>query len=235
VGEIAARRPIPEVASGCRLVRRCLSLAGEDGMRDASGSGAGERRGARPRLATAAVLAALALAGAGAAAPGCGAAPAAERAQGRRLDVRYEPTPPEVVRVMLQLAAVGPGDVVYDLGCGDGRIVIEAAKLGASGVGVDLDPQRVREARENARAAGVEDRVEIREGDLFETDVSPASVVMLFLQPELNLRLRPRLLAQLRPGSRIVSHWHDMGDWEPDRTVRLVGRNVYLWTTPARP
>jgi hypothetical protein len=98
---------------------------------------------------------------------------------------------------------------------------------------VDLDPARVREARENARAAGVEDRVEIREGDLFETDVSPATVVMLFLQPELNLRLRPRLLAQLRPGARIVSHWHDMGSWTPERTVPISGRNVYLWTVPA--
>jgi precorrin-6B methylase 2 len=170
----------------------------------------------------------------GGAAPARGAPSAAERAPDRKLDVRYEPTPPEVVRTMLELAAVRPADVVYDLGCGDGRIVIGAAKLGARGVGVDLDPARVREARENARAAGVEDRVEIRQGDLFETDVSPASVVMLFLQPELNLRLRPRLLAQLRPGSRIVSHWHDMGDWAPERTIPIAGRNVYLWTVPAR-
>jgi SAM-dependent methyltransferase len=179
------------------------------------------------------VLAALSIAAAGASGPAYGAAPAAERAPGRKLDVIYEPSPPEVVRTMIQLAQVGPADVVYDLGCGDGRVVIEAAKLGARGVGVDLDPQRVREARANARAAGVEERVEIREGDLFETDVSPATVVMLFLQPELNLRLRPRLLAQLRPGARIVSHWHDMGDWKPDRTVPVAGRNVYLWTVPA--
>ncbi len=161
-------------------------------------------------------------------------AAAEDRAPARTPDARYEPSPPEVVRVMLDLADVRPGDVVYDLGCGDGRVVIEAAKRGARGVGVDIDPARVREARENARAAGVADRVEIREGDLFETDVTPASVVMLFLQPEVNLRLRPRLLAQLRPGSRIVSHWHDMGDWKPGRTVRVMDRNVYLWVTPGQ-
>jgi SAM-dependent methyltransferase len=155
----------------------------------------------------------------------------------RTPDVRYEPSEPEVVRAMLDAAGVGPGDVVYDLGCGDGRVVVEAAKRGARGVGIDIDPARVREAQANARAAGVEDRVEIREGDLFETDVSPATVVMLFLQPELNLRLRPRLLAQLAPGARVVSHWHDMGDWAPDRTVPVAPpgeerRNVYLWTIP---
>jgi ribosomal protein L11 methylase PrmA len=138
-----------------------------------------------------------------------------------------------VVEAMLRLADVRPGDVVYDLGCGDGRIVIGAAQRGARGVGVDIDPERVREARANARAAGVEDRVEIREGDLFETDVSDATVVMLFLQPEANLRLRPRLLAQLRPGARIVSHFHDMGDWTPRARITVSGRNVYLWTVPA--
>jgi precorrin-6B methylase 2 len=180
------------------------------------------------------VLTVAALALGAAAAPACGCPGAAERAPDRKLDVRYEPSPPEVVRVMLELGAVGPADVVYDLGCGDGRVVIEAAKRGARGVGVDLDPDRVREARENARRAGVEDRVEIREGDLFQTDVAPATVVMLFLQPDLNLRLRPRLLAELRPGARIVSHWHDMGDWSPDRTIRVSGRNVYLWTVPSR-
>jgi SAM-dependent methyltransferase len=142
---------------------------------------------------------------------------------------------------MLDLAAVGPSDVVYDLGCGDGRVVIEAARRGARGVGVDIDPARVREARANARAAGVEERVEIVEGDLFETELRDATVVMLFLQPDLNLRLRPRLLAQLRPGARVVSHWHDMGSWRPDRVVTVTAparqgaleqRNVYLWTIP---
>jgi SAM-dependent methyltransferase len=142
---------------------------------------------------------------------------------------------------MLDLAAVSPSDVVYDLGCGDGRVVIEAARRGARGVGVDIDPARVREARANARAAGVEDRVTIVEGDLFATDLRDATVVILFLQRDLNLKLRPRLLAQLRPGARVVSHWHDMGDWRPDRVVAITAparagaleeRNVYLWTIP---
>jgi SAM-dependent methyltransferase len=152
-----------------------------------------------------------------------------------KLDVPYQPTPPEVVTAMLQLAAVGPGDVVYDLGCGDGRIVVEAAKLGARGVGVDLDPQRIREARANAHAAGVEGAVELRVGDLFATDVRPATAVMLFLWPEVNLRLRPKLLAELRPGARVVSHWHDMGDWKPEKTIVVSGRKLYLWIIPPRP
>lgn len=172
---------------------------------------------------------ALALcAAATAAAPGCRAAGA------RAPDVPYEPTPPEVVAAMLGLADVGPGDVVYDLGCGDGRIVVAAARLGASAVGVDIDPERIREARANARAAGVEDRVELREGDLFETDVRPATVVTLFLWPGVNLRLRPKLLAELRPGARVVSHWHAMGDWKATRTIRVAGRPVYLWVVPER-
>ncbi len=149
-----------------------------------------------------------------------------------KLDVPYEPSPPEVVRAMLALAEVRPGDVVYDLGCGDGRIVVEAARLGARAVGIDIDPQRIREARANARAAGVEERVDLRVGDLFEADVSPATVVTLFLWPEVNLKLRPRLLAQLRPGSRVVSHWHDMGDWKPVRTLEVAGRRIYLWIIP---
>jgi SAM-dependent methyltransferase len=151
-----------------------------------------------------------------------------------KLDVPYEPTSPEVVEAMLDLAGVKAGDVVYDLGCGDGRIVVAAAKRGARGVGVDIDPQRIREAHENARAAGVEDRVELRVEDLFQTDVRPATVVMLFLWPKVNLRLKPRLLDQLRPGARVVSHSHDMGAWMPDRTI-LVGRaRVHLWTIPER-
>ncbi len=203
------------------------------------GRGVREPGAARPRsaraLAAFVALAALAACGPRGAAPAASPGSAAvDRASTRKPDVRYEPSPPEVVRTMLQIADVRPGDVVYDLGCGDGRVVIEAAKLGARGVGVDIDPERVREARANARAAGVEDRVEIREGDLFETDVSPASVVMLFLQQDLNLRLRPRLLAQLQPGARVVSHWHDMGDWKPQRTISVAGRNVYLWTIPPR-
>ncbi len=186
----------------------------------------GHRRATVASFVTATATAATLLVAAGSPS----AAPA-ERPS-RKPDVVYEPSPPEVVRVMLDLADVREGDVVYDLGCGDGRVVVEAAKRGARGVGVDIDPARVREARANARAAGVEDRVEIREGDLFETDVTSATVVMLFLQPELNLELRPQLLAQLRPGARVVSHWHDMGDWKPTRTVRVEHRNVYLWIVP---
>jgi SAM-dependent methyltransferase len=156
------------------------------------------------------------------------------RAPARTLDVPYEPTAPQVVDAMLRLAGVGPGDVVYDLGCGDGRIVIAAAKLGARAVGVDLDPERVREARANARAAGVEGRVEFREGDLFEADLRPATVVMLYLWPEVNLRLRPKLLAELRPGTRVVSHAHAMGDWEPRQTAVVGGARILLWTIPER-
>jgi SAM-dependent methyltransferase len=130
-------------------------------------------------------------------------------------DVIYVPTPERVVATMLDLAKVGRGDVVYDLGCGDGRIVVEAAKRGAKkAVGVDIDPERIAEARENVRKAGVESRVEIREGDLFEMDFSDATVVTLYLLPDLNLRLRPKILA-LKPGTRVVSHDFDMGDWKP--------------------
>jgi SAM-dependent methyltransferase len=160
-------------------------------------------------------------------------APACRPASGAaKPDVPYEPTSPEVVRAMLELAAVGPGDVVYDLGCGDGRVVIEAARRGARGVGVDIDPERIREAEANARAAGVEDRVEWRVEDLFQTDVRPATAVMLYLWPQVNLRLRPRLLEQLRPGARVVSHSHRMGEWRPDRTIDVGGHLVHLWTIP---
>lgn len=211
----------------------------------------GRARRRRPgwRLAGLLVLAgwaslACALGPARAGAPAPPAPPDAEavRPPPRAPDVPYEPSPPEVVRAMLDLGEVGPADVVYDLGCGDGRVVIEAARRGARGVGVELDPALARRARANARAAGVEDRVQILEGDLFEVDLRAATAVMLFLYPEVNLRLRPRLLAQLRPGARVVSHWHDMGGWVPDRVVRLTApgrggvaeeRNVYLWLVPA--
>lgn len=157
----------------------------------------------------------------------------------RAPDVHYEPTPPDVVEVMLRLANVKAGDVVYDLGCGDGRIVITAARqFAARGVCVDIDPQRVAESRENARAAGVSDRVRFLNQDLLLTDVSEATVVMLFLSPALNLKVRSKLLRELKPGARIVSHWHDMGDWKPQRTARVLSsgreRAVYLWTIPAR-
>jgi SAM-dependent methyltransferase len=152
----------------------------------------------------------------------------------RAPDARYEPTAMDVVEVMLRLADVGEGDVVYDLGCGDGRIVIAAAReRGARGVCVDIDPQRIAESRENARQANVADRIRFLNQDLFATDIGEASVVMLFLLPEVNLKLRPKLWRELKPGTRVVSHWHDMGDWKPQDTVRVRSggreRPVYLW------
>src|SRR5919109_1152283 len=129
-------------------------------------------------------------------------------------DVPYVPTPERVVDKMLELAKVGPQDVVYDLGSGDGRIVIAAArKHGARGVGIDIDPQRIKEGRDNARRAGVADRVEFREGDLFKADIGDATVVTLYLMSSVNLRLRPKLLNELKPGTRVVSHAFGMGDW----------------------
>jgi precorrin-6B methylase 2 len=149
----------------------------------------------------------------------------------RAPDVPYIPTPTEVVSAMLTLADVKPADVLYDLGCGDGRMVIEAARTyGVRAVGVDIDAQRIKEANENARRAGVTDKVTFIQADLFDTDVSPATVVTLFLLPSLNLRLQPKLLKELKPGTRVVSHAFDMGDWNPDRELIVGGRHVYLWT-----
>ena len=146
--------------------------------------------------------------------------------------VRFEPTPMPVVQAMNDLAAVKAGDVVYDLGCGDGRIVIAAAQLGARATCVDIDPRRIAEALENARTAGVADRIAFRTEDLFKTDLRDATVVMLFLSPDFNLALRERL-QRLKPGTRIVSHWHGMGDWKPQKKVdlRVDSREhpVYLW------
>lgn len=151
----------------------------------------------------------------------------------RQPDVIFVPTPPEVVEAMLKLAGVTKNDVVYDLGCGDGRIVIAAARdFGARGVGIDIDPQRIREATENAQKAGVTDRVKIVQGDLFEADLSEATVVTLYLLPSLNLKLLPKLKKELRPGARIVSHAFDMGDWKPDKEQDVNGRHIYLWTIP---
>jgi len=154
----------------------------------------------------------------------------------RTPDVIYVPTPPEVVAAMLKVAKVGPGDVVYDLGCGDGRIVISAVKdFGAkTGVGIDIDPQRIKEARENVRQAGVADKVTILEADLFTTDISRATVVTLYLLPSLNRKLMPKLMAELKPGTRIVSHAFDMGDWAPEQELEVNGRHVYYWTIPKR-
>ena len=152
----------------------------------------------------------------------------------RKLDVWYVPTPHEIVDRMLDVAKVRIGDVVYDLGCGDGRMVIAAAKkYRTRGVGVDLDPARIREARENAKRAGVESLVTFKVGDMFETDIREATVVLLYLLPELNRRLKPKLFAQLRPGARVVSHDWDMGrDWPPDEYVKLGGDGIYLWIMP---
>ena len=154
-----------------------------------------------------------------------------------KLDVIFVATDLTIVNAMLTLAGVTRDDVVYDLGCGDGRIVIAAAReFGARGVGVDLDPQRIREAQANAARAGVADRVTFRVQDIFETDIQPATVVTLFLSPELNARLRPKLAGQLKPGSRIVSHRYGIGDWVPEETrtvmVSETRNHVFLWRVP---
>jgi ubiquinone/menaquinone biosynthesis C-methylase UbiE len=150
--------------------------------------------------------------------------------------VRYEPSPPQVVSAMLELAAVSKKDVVYDLGCGDGRIVIEAAKrYGARGVCVDIDPRRIAEARANAAEAGVAHMLRFREEDVLKTDLSDATVVTLFLSYDLNLALRPKLERELPAGTRVVSHWHRMGDWPVERTIYVkgpdTGNEVFLFRT----
>jgi SAM-dependent methyltransferase len=154
-----------------------------------------------------------------------------------RLDAVWVPSAPEVIDVMLAAAQVTADDVVFDLGCGEGEIVIAAARRGARGVGVDIDPVRLSNARANAARARVTERVTFVEQDLFETDVSAATVVTLYLGPDVNRRLRPKLLRELRPGTRIVSHDFGMGDWVPERmfTVPQVpGHVVYLWRVPGR-
>ena len=150
----------------------------------------------------------------------------------RRPDVIYVPTPPEVVDAMLKVANVGPKDVVYDLGCGDGRIVVAAVKdFGArAGIGIDIDPERIKEAEANVQTSGVAGKVKIRNEDLFEANFSEASVVTLYLLPSLNLKLRPKLWKELKVGTRIVSHAFDMGDWPPEQTLEVDGRTVYYWT-----
>jgi precorrin-6B methylase 2 len=156
----------------------------------------------------------------------------AEPAFAPSLDVPFVPTPQEVVERMLRIARVGKDDVLFDLGCGDGRIVVTAAKVhGARGTGIDLDPERIGEARKNAEQAGVADRVNFKVANLFETDVSPASVVTLYLLPNVNIKLRPRLWKQLKVGSRVVSHAFDMGpEWPPEKTDSVQGRSIYYWT-----
>lgn len=147
----------------------------------------------------------------------------------------YVRTPPEAVAAMLKLAAAGARDVVYDLGSGDGRILIAAAReAGARGVGIEINPERVAEARKKAAEAGVGGRVEFRVGDVFETGLREATVVTMFLLSDLNRKLRPKLLNELRPGARVLSYCFDMGDWKPDQTVDTGGCKIYLWRIPLR-
>ena len=149
-------------------------------------------------------------------------------------DVRFEPTPMPVVRAMLTLANVGPQDVVYDLGSGDGRIPITAAKeFGARGVGIEVDPDLVAQAQANAREAGVADKVEFRLGDMYVADIRSATVVTLFLHPGPNIKLREKLRSGLPPGARVVSYVHDMGSWQPDEVRQVDNRDIYLWRIPA--
>ena len=191
----------------------------------------GRRKLSRSWLAGVAACVVLALA--------CAHAQAPQREVKR--DVPYVPTPQVVVDEMLKMANVGKDDVVYDLGCGDGRIVIAAVgKFDARrGVGVDIDPERIRDSRANARRAGVEDRVEFRQGDVLKIkDLSEATVVTLYMSQEVNLRLRPALRKVLKPGARVVSHYFTMGDWKPDRTETVTGRGgeyeIHLWTIGKR-
>lgn len=162
----------------------------------------------------------------------------------RQPDVPYVPTTEAAVAEMLKLAEVKKTDVVYDLGCGDGRIVIAAAKTyGARGVGIDINPERIAEARENAKKAGVEHLVRFEENDLFEADIKEATVVTLFLLPNINLKLRPKLLQELKPGTRVVSNTFDMGDWKPLKQVSVgnpgdedsyLSHTLYLWIIPEK-
>jgi precorrin-6B methylase 2 len=153
----------------------------------------------------------------------------------REPDVVFVPTPQEVVEQMMKLANVQKGDVLYDLGCGDGRTVITASKLGARAIGIDINPERIKESVENAQKAGVADRVTFRNEDLFEANFRDATVVTLYLLPSLNLKLRPKLWKELKPGTRIVSHDFDMGQWKPEKEIDADGHTLYLWTVPAKP
>jgi len=174
------------------------------------------------------------------------AAVAAQSAKPKREpDVPYVPTTEAAVQEMLKLAGVTKSDIVYDLGCGDGRIVIAAAKnFGARGVGIDINPVRISEAKENAKAAGVENLVRFEENDLFLADIREASVVTLFLLPNINLKLRPKLLQDLKPGTRVVSNTFDMDDWKPEKQATVgddtdvdfepLSRKLYLWIVPPR-
>lgn len=151
------------------------------------------------------------------------------------LDVPFVPTPEPVVEEMLRLANIRKGDVLYDLGSGDGRIVIAAAKkFGIQGVGIDLNPARIREAQANAKTAGVAGLVTFKQVDLFKADISRATVVTMYLLPSVNLKLKPKLFKDLKPGTRLISHDFDMGDWKPEKTVEKEGHRIYFWTIPAQ-
>ncbi|HEY0094085.1 MAG TPA: methyltransferase domain-containing protein [Archangium sp.] len=154
----------------------------------------------------------------------------------RAPDVPYVPTPQTVVDAMLEVADVKPGDVLYDLGSGDGRIVVTAAqRFGVRGVGIDINPERIQEAEANAKAAGVEQLTEFRQEDLFKADFGEATVVTMYLLPSVNNRLKPKLLNDLKPGTRIVSHAFDIEGWEPERVVEADGRTIYFWVVPEKP
>ncbi|MFW6101498.1 MAG: SAM-dependent methyltransferase [Bacteroidota bacterium] len=155
------------------------------------------------------------------------------RADAQDLDVPFVATSNEVVDKMLEVADVGPGDYVIDLGSGDGRIVIAAAQRGAYGHGVDLDPERIEEARENAKKSNVSDRVMFLNEDIFETDFSRANIITMYLLSSVNKKLRPKLLDKLEPGTRMVSHDFDMGEWEPDKHMEVGNDDVYYWVIPA--
>lgn len=160
------------------------------------------------------------------------AAPAQEM---RRPDVVFVPTPETVVEAMLQVANVTKNDVVYDLGCGDGRIPITAArKYGARAVCVDIDPVRIADINENVKKANVGNLVKVIHGDLFQQDLSGASVITLYLLPSLNVKLMPKLMKECKPGTRIVSQSFDMGDWKPEKEMDVDGRKVYYWTIPKK-
>jgi len=152
-----------------------------------------------------------------------------------RINAPYVTTPSPVVSAMLKLAGVKSSDNVYDLGCGDGRIVIAAAKTyGAHGVGIDINSERIREARLNAQRANVTHLVKFEINDLFDADIHDATVVMLYLLSDINLRLRPKLLQDLKPGTRVVSHAFNMGSWKPDKEVTVEGNHLYLWIVPGK-
>lgn len=181
------------------------------------------------------ITASLALGAAGLATPPPALAQSPASSTLRLPDVIYVPTPQAVVDAMLKMANVRPDEMVYDLGCGDGRAVITAARdFGARGIGVDIDPQRIQESRANAANAGVTNRVEFKEEDLFTMKFTDADVLFLYLLPALNLRLRPRILDELRPGTRVVSHSFSMAEWEPDHRDEVNGRDILFWVVPAK-